>query len=217
MGQEVTPRDRYVAGFVSSTNPDFLQPVGNLTPEEVHEGYKQQIGALLEGGVDLIMIVGNHLDASLIAIQVAKELASVPVIVQNVFYRGKKGFRTLMGHDPKTATRLVCESGAEVVGASCGLMKRAEDAADPRSYFQFATPLVEEMSSQCTVPVSMQPNAGLAQNVEGKTIYPASPEELVEAAPEWIRAGSRIIGGCCGTNLEHYRQLKAAVAKLKTG
>jgi 5-methyltetrahydrofolate--homocysteine methyltransferase len=215
--KEVTPPGRYVAGFVSSTNPDFLEPVGKLTRDEVHRGYTEQISALLEGGVDLIMIVGNHLDAALIAVQVARELTSLPVVVQNVFYQGKKGFRTLMGHDPGTATRLVCESGADAVGASCGLMKRAEDAADPRSYFRFATPLVEEMAGQSTIPVSIQPNAGLAQNVEGKTIYPASPRELAQAAPEWIRAGARIIGGCCGTNLDHYRQLKDAVRRLKRG
>jgi 5-methyltetrahydrofolate--homocysteine methyltransferase len=213
--KEITPPGRYVAGFVSSTNPDFLQPVGNLTPEEVRNGYKEQISALLEGGADLIMIVGNHLDASIIAIQVAKELVELPVVAQNVFYRGKKGYRTLMGHDPATASRLVQEAGADVVGASCGLMKRAEDASDPHSYFQFATSLVEEMRSSCTAPLSIQPNAGLAQNVEGKTIYPATPEELAEAGPDWVRAGARIVGGCCGTNLEHYRELKAAIGELK--
>jgi 5-methyltetrahydrofolate--homocysteine methyltransferase len=213
--KEITPPGRYVAGFVSSTNPDFLQPVGNLTPEEVRDGYKEQISALLEGGSDLIMIVGNHLGATIIAIQVAKELAGLPVVAQNVFYRKKKGYRTLEGHEPVTASRLVQEAGADVVGASCGLMKRAEDAADPRSYFQFATSLVEEMRSGCTAPLSIQPNAGLAQNVEGKTVYPATPQELAEAAPDWVRAGARIVGGCCGTNLEHYKKLKTAMGELR--
>lgn len=212
--REVTPPERYIAGFVSSTNPNFLQPVGNLTPEEVRDGYKEQIGALLEGGVDLIMVVGNQLDASVIAIHVAKSLSNLPVIAQNVFYRGKKGYRTLMGHDPVTASRRLQDAGADVVGASCGLMKRSEDSSDPRSYFQFATTLVQEIRSASTVPVSIQPNAGLAQNVKGKTIYPATPDELAEAGPEWVEAGARIIGGCCGTSLEHYRKLRRAVEAM---
>jgi len=213
--KEVTPPGRYVAGFVSSTNPDFLQPVGKLTPEEVREGYKEQIGALLEGGVDLIMIVGNQLDTSIIAIQVAKTLSNLPVVAQNVFYRGKKGYRTMMGHDPATASKAVQDAGADIVGASCGLMKRSEDESDPRSYYQFATSLVEEMRAGCTAPLSIQPNAGLAQIVGGKTIYPATPDELAQACSEWINAGARIVGGCCGTSLEHYRKLKVAIKSLK--
>ncbi len=211
LAKEVTPAGKYVAGFVSSTNPDFLEPLGKMTRQEVYNGYKEQISALLEGGSDVIMIVGNHIEESIIAIQVTKDLANVPIVAQNVFYLGKKGYRTMMGHDPATASRMLKEAGADVVGASCGLMKRPEDAADPKNYYQFATRLVSEMRSGFDGFLSIQPNAGLARLVGGQTVYPATPEELAAEAPNWIKAGARIVGGCCGTSLEHYRQLAKAV------
>jgi 5-methyltetrahydrofolate--homocysteine methyltransferase len=211
LAKEVTPADRYVAGFVSSTNPDFLEPLGAMTRQEVYDGYKEQISALLEGGSDLIMIVGNHIEESIIAMEVSKDLADVPVVVQNVYYRGKKGFRSMMGDDAAGASRRLLQAGADVVGASCGLMKQAEDAGDSRSYFGFATMLVEEMRSGCDGFLSIQPNAGLARLEDGQTVYPATPEELAHEAPKWIKAGARIVGGCCGANLEHYRRLTKAV------
>lgn len=214
LAKEVTPPGKYVAGFVSSTNPDFLEPLGKMTRQEVYDGYKEQIAALLEGGSDLIMIVGNHIEESRIAIQVARDLADVPIVAQNVYYFGKKGYRSMMGHDPATGSRMLKEAGADIVGGSCGLMKRPEDAADPKNYFQFATRLVQEMRSGFDGFLSIQPNAGLARLVDGRTVYPATPDELAAEAPNWIRAGARIIGGCCGTGLEHYRKLAAAVRGL---
>ena len=125
--------------------------MGRITPQEAYEGFKEQISALLEGGVDLIMVVGNQLDASLIAIQVTKDLSDVPIIAQNVFFHGKKGFRTMMGYDPVTGSKKLEEAGADVVGGSCGLMKRPEDKDDPKGYYEWATELVErdEKRLQC--------------------------------------------------------------------
>lgn len=211
LAKEVMPEGRYLAGFVSTTNPDFLEPVGQITTQEAYDGYKEQISALLEGGVDLIMVVGNQLDASLIAVQVAKDLSDIPIVAQNVFFHGKKGFRTMMGHDPVTASKRLQEAGVDVVGASCGLMKRPEDLEDQRGYYHWATELVKEMRAGCDAVLSIQPNSGLAQLIEGKTIYPATPDEIAREAPYWISAGARIIGGCCGTSLEHYRRLSALI------
>ena len=97
LAKEVTPRDCYLMGLASTTNPDFLEPVGNMKPQEVYEGYKEQISALLEGGVDIMLVAGNHLEEAVIAIQVTRDLSKVPIIAQNIFYWGKKGFRTMMG------------------------------------------------------------------------------------------------------------------------
>jgi 5-methyltetrahydrofolate--homocysteine methyltransferase len=210
LARQVTPPDRYVAGFVSSTNPDFLEPVGSLKPNDVYEGYKEQIAALLEGGVDVIMVVGNHVAEAAIAIKVAKDLADVAVIAQNVYYAGLKGFRSMVGDDPATGTKMLLDAGADVVGASCGLM-RQDGAGGQRSYYEHAVGLVEEMRAATGAPLSIQPNAGIARLEEGKTVYPATPEELAAAAPRLLKAGARIIGGCCGTSLEHYRQLRAAL------
>ena len=208
LAREVVPQGRYLAGFVSDTNPDFLEPLGSLTYREVYDGYKEQIAALLEGGVDLILIVGNHLEEKLIAVEVAKDLSDKPVVAQNVFYQGARGFRTMMGLDPTQASARLQDSGADAVGASCGLMKREED---PYSYYAGATSLVEQMREGTTKPLSIQPNAGMAQLVKGQTVYPATPRELAREVPRWIEVGARIVGGCCGTSLEHYRAIRPIV------
>ena len=208
LAREVVPQGRYLAGFVSDTNPDFLEPLGSLTYREVYDGYKEQIAALLEGGVDLILIVGNHLEEKLIAVEVAKDLSDKPVVAQNVFYQGARGFRTMMGLDPTQASARLQDSGADAVGASCGLMKREED---PYSYYAGATSLVEQMREGTTKPLSIQPNAGMAQLVKGQTVYPATPQELAREVPRWIEVGARIVGGCCGTSLEHYRAIRPIV------
>ena len=211
LARSVMPSDKYLCGFVSSTNPDFLEPVGSLGRAEVYDGYKEQISALLEGGVDCIMIVGNHLDEALIAVEVSKDLASAPVVVQNVFYMGRSGYRTMMGHDVATATRLAGEAGADIVGASCGLMKEGEPEPGHTGYYEAATSLVREMRSGYEGFLSIQPNAGMAQLRDDETCYPATPGELAKEMGSWIEAGARIIGGCCGTSLDHYKAMSGVL------
>ena len=210
LAKRIMPPNKYLCGFVSSTNPDYLEPLGSLTRGEVYEGYKEQISALLEGGVDCIMIVGNHLEESVIAVEVSKDLSRVPVVVQNVYYDGLTGYRTMMGEDVATATKRAVESGADIVGASCGLMKEGEPEVGKTGYYIAATELVREMRSAHDGFLSIQPNAGMARLLDGKTCYPATPDELATEIKNWIDAGARIVGGCCGTGLEHYR----AVAKV---
>ena len=207
LARSVVPPDKYLCGFVSSTNPDFLEPVGSLSRSEVYEGYKEQISALLEGGVDCIMIVGNHLDEAIVAVEVTKDLSPVPVILQNVFYTGLSGYRTMMGHDVAAASRLAGDAGADIVGASCGLMKEGEPAPGHTGYYEAATSLVREMRRGYDGFLSIQPNAGMAQLREGETCYPATPDELSSEVESWVEAGARIVGGCCGTSLDHYRAI----------
>jgi len=212
LAREVTPPDHYVLAMVSTTNPDFLEPLGNMTYREVYDGYKEQISALLEGGIDLFMIGGNHLDEALVAIQVARDLCSLPIISQNIFYTTKKGFRTMMGADPVTASSKLEDAGVDVIGGSCGLMSKAGDGSD---YYRAATALVTEMRKGCSKPLVIQPNAGLAQLIDEKTVYPATPAQMATEVENWICAGARLVGGCCGTNLNHYQAITQKIGGRK--
>ncbi len=212
LAREVTPPDRYVLALISTSNPDFLEPVGAMTYDEVYEGYKEQISALLEGGIDVFLIAGNQLEAQVIAIKVAKDLADLPIISQNIFYATKKGFRTMMGDDPKAASARLQEAGVDVIGSSCGLMTKSLDTS---GWYPAATTLIKEMRQGCSRPLSIQPDAGLAQLINGKTVYPALPEEMASEVLNWIDAGARIVGGCCGTSLEHYRRISAVIRKRR--
>ena len=200
LAKEVTPQDRYIAGNMSSTNPDFMEPVGDLTYDEVYEANKEHLLALVEGGVDLLVVTGQHLDEAVIYIKLAKELTELPVIAFSSFFKGKKGFRTLEGLDPKTATERLDEAGADVVGVTCGLVSY-EDTGE----------VLRQMSEGTDKPMAAAPDAGLAQLLDGETVWPATPEELESFVPEWVDAGARVVGGCCGTNLEHYRSMASVV------
>jgi 5-methyltetrahydrofolate--homocysteine methyltransferase len=212
LAREVTPPDRYVLAMVSTTNPDFLEPLGNMTYDEVYEGYKEQISALLEGGIDVFLIAGNHIEEGVIAIKVAKDLSDLPIIYQNVFYATKKGFRTMTGVDPVAASARVQEAGADVVGASCGLMTKSLDTSE---WYPAATTLVKEMRQATDRPLSIQPDPGIPRIIDGKTVWPLSPEEMAREVPNWIDAGARIVGGCCGTSLEHCRKISAVIRERK--
>jgi 5-methyltetrahydrofolate--homocysteine methyltransferase len=207
--KEVTPPGCYVLGMVSTTNPDFMEPLGKMTYQEVYDGYKEQIAALLEGGTDLFIIAGNHLPEALVAIKVARSLCDLPIISQNIFYATKHGHRTMLGEDPIVASAKLEEVGVEVIGGSCGLMTKS---TDPKDYYRSATNLVREMRKGCSKPLSMQPNAGMAQLVDFETVYPAPPEFMAEEVENWVCEGARLVGGCCGTNLEHYKAISERIA-----
>jgi len=204
LAREVTPPGCFVVGNISGSNPDFLEPYGSYTPEYVYEGYKEQIVALAEGGVDVLHISGNHQESMVIAVQAAKELTGLPVICHNTYYKGKKGFRTMMGYEPAKASKMIDDAGADVVGAICGLWSYEDGVA-----------LLGEMRLGTRKPLGCQPDAGLPDLIDGKTVHPATPEEMEKWAPRWIEAGGKVLGGCCGTSLEHYRRLAVVVKKFR--
>jgi len=177
LAKEVTPEGRYIIGIIGTTTPDFMEPVGNMTYDEVYEGYLEQIKGLAGGGVDSIAVCGNEIEQTEIVIKAIQDhYPDIPVIARHVFYAGKKGFRTMQGLDPKTASARLNETGAEVIGFSCGLMTKS---------------------------LMIMPDPGVPVLIEDKTVWPVSPEEMASEVPNWIDVGARIIAGCCGTSLEH--------------
>jgi 5-methyltetrahydrofolate--homocysteine methyltransferase len=204
LAREVTPEGCFVVGNISGSNPDFLEPYGSYTPDFVYEGYKEQIMALAEGGVDVFHISGNHQESMVIAIQAAKELTGLPVIAHNTYYKMKKGYRTLMGYEPQKASAMLAEAGADVVGAICGQWS-----------YQDGTQIIKEMREGTDSFLGCQPDAGLPDLIDGKTVYLATPDELAAAVPDWIEAGARLVGGCCGTTLAHYAKMTAVVKETR--
>ncbi len=90
LAREVTPKDCFVIGNISGSNPDFLEPYGSYTEQFLYEGYKAQILALAEGGVDALHISGVQPDTLSVAVRAAKELTGLPVMSFNTYFRGKK-------------------------------------------------------------------------------------------------------------------------------
>jgi len=205
LAKEVTPKNCYLMGHLGMTSR-FLEPVGDATPDELYEHYSEQIVPMLEGGVDLFIISENDTEEIVIALKAVRDHCDLPVIAQNLFYATKTGIKTIMGVDAKTASTRLQKAGADIIGASCGDIDRP---------ISTALAVVKEMRLGCDKPLSVRPDAGLAQLIDGKIVQPVSPQEMANEVQGWIAAGASIVGGCCGASLEHIKAISAAVKGKK--
>ena len=188
----------YVFASVGPTG-EFIEPLGDFTAEGLTQVFEQQIAALIAGGADAILIeTMSDLDEIECAIAATRKLdAKIPIAVSLTFEKGINGFATMMGVTPQMA----CErlSNVDIIGANCG--------NGPETMIE----LIAEIA-QCTkLPIWARANAGLPILENGKTIFPASPQEMGAAAPKMVQAGARFIGGCCGTTPQHIQAMAAAL------
>ncbi len=185
-----------VAGSVGPTGK-FIAPLGELSFDQAYEVFLEQITALDQAGVDMILIETiidiQEMRAALLA---AKAATQKPVICQLSF--GSDG-RTVTGTDPETAAIILEAMGADVIGVNCSL--------GPAQLL----PIVEILAKSCHCPISVQPNAGMPELVHGETVFPMSPAEFGGWIPKLVAAGVSYIGGCCGTTPLHIQAIRTAL------
>jgi methionine synthase / methylenetetrahydrofolate reductase(NADPH) len=109
---------------------------------------------------------------------------------------------SLYGTGPEIYTTRIAEWGADVVGVNCSV--------GPHAMLE----TLEKMATYTSLPLSVQPNAGNAKNYEGRIFYLTSPDYFAKYAHRFIRAGARIIGGCCGTTPADIKAM-ASVVRMK--
>jgi len=184
-----------IAGSVGPTGK-FIVPLGELPFSTAYDVFFEQIAALTKAGVDMIIIETiidiQEMRAALLA---AKAATNKPVICQLSF--GADG-RTLTGTDPRTAAVVLEAMGADVIGANCSL--------GPAQL----VPVVAELAKSCALPISVQPNAGMPELIQGQTVFPMGPAEMAAWVPKLLAAGVSYIGGCCGTTPDHIKALSLA-------
>ena len=197
---------KYVLGDIGPSG-DFLQPLGNLEPEELKNAFAEQAEALSAGGVDgFIIETETSLDEATIAVEAVKQASrDLPVFVSFAFDRVAGDFKTMMGVDVKSAVAKMVSLGVDAVGFNCGTASLDE-------YVELAKKFVSEImalektrvtSDERRVTILAEPNAGKPELVDGRTVYKVSPEDFAAAAEKIYSAGVNIIGGCCGTGPEH--------------
>ncbi|MBP2633936.1 MAG: methionine synthase (B12-dependent) [Firmicutes bacterium] len=188
-----------IAGSIGSTGK-FIKPLGELMFDEAYDVFFEQISALVNAGVDMILIETiidiQEMRAALLA---AKTVTDKPVICQLSF---NSDGRTVTGTDPQTAAITLEAMGANVIGANCSL--------GPAQLL----PIIELLAANCSCPISIQPNAGMPHLVEGKTVFPMEAEEMASWVPKLVEGGATYIGGCCGTTPKHIAAIKKAVQLL---
>jgi 5-methyltetrahydrofolate--homocysteine methyltransferase len=191
---------RLVAGDMGSTGK-FVKPMGELEPAELRDVFAEQAAALAAGGVDVISVETMYdLAEARMAVEGARSAApSLPILASLTYKRGPRGYRTMMGVDPRTAVAALLDSGADVVGCNCSIA--AEEMVA----------LVGELRAATDAPVHAQPNAGQPRLEKGETVYDETPEHFAAVVPELVAQGANLVGGCCGTTPEHIAALVAAL------
>ncbi len=191
-----------VAGDLTMTG-EQLAPIGTMDFDELVDIYKEQIGYLLQAGVDLLVVetMMSHQEcrAALIA---AKESCDLPVMVTMTF---ESDGRTLYGTDAKTAAIVLESLGASAIGANC--------STGPDKMVE----IIRTMAEVTSVPIIAKPNAGLPSlDADGNTVYDMESDDFAEGMAKLVEAGASILGGCCGTTPEFIGKLHQRTQGLKT-
>ena len=194
LARQVAGKQRYVLGNISSTG-QFLEPYGTYKESQFCDAFKEQAEVLAEAGVDAFIIETMiDLREALCALRACRDGFSLPVIVSMAFATEEKEGRTFMGDSAEECATRLTDAGADVVGANCGDIDPVQMAVVV-SLLQSATPL----------PVLAQPNAGKPQLVDEKTVFRTPPTPFARGVAKCVRAGARVVGGCCGTTPDHIR------------
>jgi len=200
ISREAAGKDKLVAGSVGPTGKMLV--MGDITEEELYNAFSEQSKALENGGADIIIIeTMTAIDESALAVRAAKDNTNCTVILTMTFSKTPKGeYRTMMGASPEEMVKVAKTEGADVIGSNCG-----NGIADMIG-------IVKAIRSfDADIPVMIQANAGMPELIDGKTVYRESPELMASYVDELVKAGSNIIGGCCGTTPEHIRKIRQAL------
>ena len=190
-------KDVLIAGDVGPLGVR-IAPYGRVKPEAAREAFIEQIRALAESGVDLIVIeTFSDLYEIKEAIKAARQVCDLPVVASVTFTRDD---RTLLGDDPVMVARRLQEAGVDVIGVNCSggpaqllrLLKLMKQAVPEANFW-------------------VKPNAGWPEQVGGRIMYPADAEYFGEYALSFREAGASVVGGCCGTTPQHISAMKKAL------
>ena len=185
LSKEAVDGKALVAGDITMTGRQ-LQPVGDLSFEELIEVYKEQIKVIDEAGADLLVVeTMMSLQECRAAMIAAKEVSDLPVMVTLTFEGDGK---TLYGTTPECAATVLESLGAVAVGANCSTGPDKMAA------------VIKRMAQVTNIPIIAKPNAGMPSVVDGQTIYDMKPEEFAKDMELLIGSGASIIGGCCGSS-----------------
>jgi len=199
-GVEISKRAARSALVFASIGPSGkLLAAGDVTEDELSAAFCAQAQALALGRPDALLLeTFSELEEALIALRTAKT-TGLPVIVSFAFDTGKNKDRTMTGVTPEQAAKAMTESGADAVGANCGVG------------IEQLVSLCRRMRAATHLPLWMKPNAGLPEVVDGAVQYRVTAGQFAAFVPSLREAGATFIGGCCGTDPQFIRAAGAAL------
>jgi 5-methyltetrahydrofolate--homocysteine methyltransferase len=179
----------------------FIEPIGALEFKDALEIFTEQVRGALNEGPDIIVIETisdiREFKAAIIAVRSQTDL---PLIAHMTF---TEDGRAVTGTDPETCVTVATALGVDAAGANCSV--------GPKELF----PVMQEMAGISTVPLSVEPNAGMPQLINGEAVYPTDPDEMARYAVEFAQIGVSLVGACCGSTPDHIRAIKNALDNKK--
>ena len=192
-------KEVFIAAAVGPLGPR-LAPLGRLSAHQARSAFQEQVTALIDGGIDLL-VFETFVDLLELreAILAARQLSTdIPIVAQLSF---TEDGRTPLGHTPHKVTELLTELPVDVIGLNCSV--------GPADLLRILQNLADALPAGTRL--SAQPNAGWPERVGGRIMYPAAPEYFGDYALAFVEAGARLVGGCCGTTPEHITHMRAAL------
>ena len=191
----------FVAGAIGPLGVR-IEPWGKTGVDEAEAFFREQVDALLEGGVDLFVLeTFRDLSEMGAAIRAVRAACALPVVAQMTI---EEDGNSLDGTPPEEFAPALEALGADVIGVNCSI--------GPAPMLE----TVERIAGVTKARLSAQPNAGRPRDIEGRNIYLTSPEYFASYARRFVGAGVRLVGGCCGTGPDHIRQIAGAVRALES-
>ena len=191
--------DHYVALDIGSLGK-LLKPLGDLDFEDAYGIFLEIVKAGAAAGVDLVLVeTMNDLYEAKAAVLAAKE-SGLPVFLTTAYDESHK---LLTGADPRTVVAVAEGLRVDAVGVNCSL--------GPDEMME----IVDELTEYASVPVIVNPNAGLPRTENGKTIYDVKPDGFRASMEKIAAKGARILGGCCGTTPGHIGAMIEGVRQMQ--
>ena len=195
LAREVAGDKVWVAGSIGPAGMR-LRPFGNLSPGDAFQVFRDQAVLLAEGGVDLIILeTFSQLPELWQAFRAVRSVCDLPIIPCMTFQQRGPGREQVDGETPAWAAQAMAAWDPIAIGTNC--------SNGPRDMLT----IIIEMAAATDVKLAALPNAGLPQEVEGRTLYLAGPEYMAEYARRMVQKGASIVGGCCGTTPAIIREM----------
>ncbi len=196
VARQAAPGDVFVAGSIGPLGVR-IEPWGKTSVGEAEDAFREQAAALVEGGVDLVMLeTFRDLAEILAAIRAVRSLSRLPIVAQMTT---EADGNSLDGTPAEAFAPELERAGADVIGVNCSV--------GPAAMLE----TIEAIARISGARLVAQPNAGRPRDVEGRNLYLSSPDYMASYARRFVAAGARLVGGCCGTTPDHIRQMAAAV------
>ena len=203
--REVSGQPVYIAGAVGPSGRPLQAPDASRL-SELRRIFREQIEALQEGGVELLILeTFSNLPELRQAVLAAQEIGGLPIVAQMSFYEDG---HTLSGQSAARVAAVLNDLGVDVMGANCSV--------GPAATFDTLEEMIAEMQKLGSNTIgthlfSAQPNAGLPTRIDNRFFYVATPDYFADYAARFAKAGVHLIGGCCGTTPRHTAAMRRAL------